>query len=308
MRGSEWDEDVNIVSNSPTRIPEWRARHGFSVIMGGFHYYIDGEPQHPLSRWEVPELVRRGDLVPPTDEELRNWSQSDVLSKTIAIVQTLWFIIQTIARRIEGLPVTQLEIMTLAYTTITIAMYVSWWDKPQNVGGPFRVAVKELPRPGPVFEYSWYERISVTVAGAQDMFVDLRKARCVPTFYSGAFDDGNVNIADVVALFAAMVFGAVHCAAWHYAFPSYAERFIWRACSLAIVALPGAIMLVAILPMLMDWLPWSLEMSLLVCAISAPLYVAARSLLLALSFTTLRSLPPETYRAVQWTLRIPHFA
>ncbi|KAI0059818.1 hypothetical protein BV25DRAFT_1808398, partial [Artomyces pyxidatus] len=123
-------------------IADWTARHGFAFIMGGFHCYVDGKPKHPLSRGDVVELVKSGDLVPPTDEEIRNWSQGDVLSKTLAVVQTLWFVVQAIARGIEGLPITQLEIMTLAYTTITVAMYVAWWDKPQNVGGPVRVAVK----------------------------------------------------------------------------------------------------------------------------------------------------------------------
>ncbi|KAI0062786.1 hypothetical protein BV25DRAFT_1825331 [Artomyces pyxidatus] len=90
--------------------------------MGGFYLFKSGEPQHPLSRQDVVELVRTGDLVPPTEDEIRGWSQGDGLSKTLAIAQTLWFVVQCVARRIEGLPITQLELMTLAYTTITIAM------------------------------------------------------------------------------------------------------------------------------------------------------------------------------------------
>ncbi|KAI0054197.1 hypothetical protein BV25DRAFT_1762989, partial [Artomyces pyxidatus] len=43
---------------------EWTTQHGFFIIMGGFHYYDNGEPQHPLSRWDVVKLVRTGALVP----------------------------------------------------------------------------------------------------------------------------------------------------------------------------------------------------------------------------------------------------
>lgn len=279
--------------------------------MGGFHYYRDGKPRHPLSPEDIVSLVKSGDLVPPTDEEIRNLSQSDMLSKMLAVVQTLWFVVQVIARRIEGFPVTQLEIMTLAYTTITVAMYVAWWDKPQNVGGPLRVAVKQLPWSGLVEEMEWYGRIFYVIAGWQDGLVDMRKKRRVPTFYGGnsSYNDNNVLRADVLALFSAMVFGAVHCAAWNYAFPSHSEKSIWRISSLAIVVLPAA-MLVPVLVMLADKLPdWViLETALSVMfALCAPLYVAARFLLLALSFSTLRSLPPDAYRDVQWTLRIPHF-
>ncbi|KAI0059844.1 hypothetical protein BV25DRAFT_1029770 [Artomyces pyxidatus] len=279
--------------------------------MGGFHYYNVGKPQHPLSHRDVVTLGKNGELVPPTDEEIRNWSQSDVLSKTLAILQTLWFVVQAIARRIEGLPITQLEIMTLAYTIITVAMYVVWWDKPQNVGGAVRVAVKKLPEPGWVFPEEWYMSVFYIITGGQDDHVDLREERRVPTFYSGGdTDDNNPLYADILALLAAMVFGAVHCAAWHYDFPSHAEKLIWRVSSLAIVALP-AVMLIPVLVLLWWYFntPEFVERVLfpvMIC-FCAPLYIAARLFLLALSFSTLRSLPPEAYRAVQWTLRIPHF-
>ncbi|KAI0059777.1 hypothetical protein BV25DRAFT_1022277 [Artomyces pyxidatus] len=313
-------DDLIVAANQQTGRSRgrWTLRHGFSVIMGGFHYYRDGEPRHPLSRWDIVALVKSGDLVPPTDEELRTWSQGDTLSKMLAIIQTLWFVIQAIARRIEDLPITQLEIMTLAYTTITVAMYAAWWDKPQNVGGPIRATVKKLPEQEKLDEWDWYEHVFYAIIGWQDDIVDLRKERRVPTFYGGGTgeDSNNGGFADILALFAALVFGAVHCAAWHYSFPSHIEKFIWHISSLAIVVIP-AVMLVLLLVaavftsdesnlpgVLKDALP---VICMLVFLLSAPIYVAARLLLLALSFSTLRSLPPEAYRAVQWTLRIPHF-
>ncbi|KAI0059820.1 hypothetical protein BV25DRAFT_1828529, partial [Artomyces pyxidatus] len=260
-------------------------------------------------------LVKSGDLVPPTDEEIRSCSHSDVLSKTIAILQTLWFVVQVVARWREGLPIAQLEITTLAYTAITVAMYVAWWDKPQNVGGPVRVAVKQLPEQNSVEEAEWYMRVLFVITGWQDANVDLRKERRVPAFYGGSTDEDNYLTADIVALCAAMMFGAVHCVAWHYAFASHGEKLIWRVSSLAIVALPAAILAPMLVSLRISRLSDSssmLEMVsfiifVFVFAIAAPLYIVARALLLALSFSTLHSLPSEAYRAVQWTLQIPHF-
>ncbi|KAI0062775.1 hypothetical protein BV25DRAFT_1915899 [Artomyces pyxidatus] len=287
---------------------KWTTRHGFFVIMGGFHYYENGEPQHPLSRFDVVKLVETGNLVPPTEDEIRGWSQGDALSKGLAIVQTLWFVVQCVARRVEDLPITQLEVMTLAYTTITVVMYIAWWSKPQNVGGPVRVAVKTFPEPKPLREFSWYWRVFYIISGAHDVLIDLTDEPCVPTFYGGCTYGGNGADADIVALAVAMVFGAVHCAAWNYAFPSHVEGLIWRVSSSAIVALPGTMLLI-ILPL------WGLEgytgvlqrILLPLFIISGPIYIAARMFLLALSFTTLRSLPYKAYQAVQWTLLIPHF-
>ncbi|KAI0059877.1 hypothetical protein BV25DRAFT_1918235 [Artomyces pyxidatus] len=286
---------------------EWKTRHGFAVVMGGFHYYKDGEPQHPLSRDDVVELVMSGDLVPPTNEEIRNWSQSDVLSKGLAITQTLWFVTQAIARHIEGLAISQLELVTLAYTTITVGMYLAWWHKPQNVGGPVRIAVRKLPEPAsPVEEDAWYIRSFAVIAGWQDNLADLRKERRVPTFYGGGTNNVSNSIySDALALFAAGTFGAIHCAAWHYTFPSHAEQFIWRASSFAITVLPDAMLFPIVLHKSNIVVAWGGVIPF-IFALCAPIYIAARLLLLALSFTTLRSLPPEAYRAIEWTTQIPH--
>src|ERR1700685_1643987 len=107
--------------------------------MGGFHYYYNGKPIYPLNTAEVLALVREGTLVPPTEDELKDKSKGDALSKGFVIIQTLWFVVQCIARRIEHLPITKLEIMTLAYTVITIAMYGFWWHNPLNISCPARV-------------------------------------------------------------------------------------------------------------------------------------------------------------------------
>ncbi|KAI0062815.1 hypothetical protein BV25DRAFT_1991351 [Artomyces pyxidatus] len=322
---SEWDNDQLAFDESAMAVDDgagrrnckWTIQHGFFVAMGGFHCYKNGEPNHPLSPTDVIELVKTGNLVPPTDDEIRGWSQGDALSKILAVVQTLWFVIQCIARRAEGLPITQLEVMTLAYTTVTVTMYAFWWDKPQNVGSPVRVVVKKLPEQVPADELGWYEHAFYAIVGWQDTFRDLRNLPRVPTFYSGDTAKDNGLYADIVALFAAMVFGAVHCAAWDYAFPSRAEELIWRISSVSIVVVPGTmlvpiLLLIGVDKLFSDYgiLYGGFKLEAIFATLfffSGPIYVAARILLLALSFTTLRSLPFDAYRAVQWTLLIPHF-
>ncbi|KZP06529.1 hypothetical protein FIBSPDRAFT_804847, partial [Athelia psychrophila] len=121
----------------------WTTSHGFLAIMGGFYYYRNGKPMFPLQvcvvgqldhyedqSHHILKLVQSRSLVPPTSDELGDKSKSDALSKTIAVLQTLWFVAQCIARRIGNLAITNLEIMTLAYTVITVAMYAAWWHKP----------------------------------------------------------------------------------------------------------------------------------------------------------------------------------
>ncbi|KAF7973369.1 hypothetical protein HWV62_15455 [Athelia sp. TMB] len=137
----------------------WTIVHGFFIIMGGFHYYRGGKPMWPMpcassqltfrntvyDNKDVRTLVKSRTLVPPTLDELKDKSKGDTLSKTVAVIQTLWFIAQCITRRAQGMAITSLEIMTLAYTVITVAMYAAWWHKPLNVRCPVRVK-GDLPR------------------------------------------------------------------------------------------------------------------------------------------------------------------
>ncbi|KZP21841.1 hypothetical protein FIBSPDRAFT_740000, partial [Athelia psychrophila] len=117
----------------------WKWAHAFLVTMGGFNFHNEDGPLYPLSPANVIELVGRGHLVPPTADEIANQSKGDTLSKGVAIAQTMWFVVQCIARHAEHLTVTSLEVMTLAYTVMTLAMYAAWWAKPLNVSCAIRV-------------------------------------------------------------------------------------------------------------------------------------------------------------------------
>ncbi|KZP03661.1 hypothetical protein FIBSPDRAFT_844729 [Athelia psychrophila] len=254
-------------------------------------------------------LVKSRSLVPPTSDELGDRSKGDALSKSIAVFQTLWFVAQCITRRIGNLVITNLEIVTLAYTVITVAMYAAWWHKPLNVRCPIRVKgyakiskdMRPIETTGTTIIYY--------VIGEQDWIFHLNDKERVPTFWSscssGIRSDGRLPLyADIIALMVAMVFGVVHCAAWSYVFPSLAERWMWRVCAIAIAAIP--------LPMAAAFAvsnPFGGRPGYIVVfcmALGALLYISARILLLVLSFTTLRHLPLSAFQTVQWTMWIPH--
>lgn len=122
--------------------------HGFFIIMGGFYLYDRSVPCHPLHQDMVETLVKAGSLDLPSEVEIQNRSKGDGLSKLIVLGQTLWFVMQCIARAIQGLPVTELEIVTLAYTTVTLGMYIFWWHKPLNAGQPVKVLKTSLNEQG----------------------------------------------------------------------------------------------------------------------------------------------------------------
>ena len=83
----------------------------------------------------MEELSDAGKIKWPTitKEEIADRSKGDYLSKTIVLFQTTWFIGQCIARGAYGLTVTELEVVTVAFASLTGVIYYLWWDKPLDV-------------------------------------------------------------------------------------------------------------------------------------------------------------------------------
>lgn len=83
----------------------------------------------------LEELTASDEIEFPTltKEDIEDKSKSDALAKGLVIIQTLWFIIQCIARGVQGLSITELEIVTLAFCSLNGAMYFFWWHKPLDV-------------------------------------------------------------------------------------------------------------------------------------------------------------------------------
>ncbi|KAF7979545.1 hypothetical protein HWV62_42144 [Athelia sp. TMB] len=285
----------------------WGLAHALFIIMGGYNFCGEDGPIHPVSPENAVELVKRGHLVAPTSDELANQSKGDALSKGVAILQTLWFVMQCIARRIEHLSVTNLEVMTLAYTVITVAMYIVWWDKPLNVSCAVRVPEEEVEEEIVLKYDSLWAQIIIYVMGLQDRYLDLRQCTRVPTFWAADRDD-YAFIADIIALLVAMIFGAVHCIAWSYPFQSHLEQQLWRASAIAIIAVPAALALGVLVAKLLDescGLGFDTILAILYVPL-ASMYIAARIILILISFTSLRMLPAGAYRTVQWITFVPH--
>lgn len=111
----------------------------------------------------------------------------------------------------------------------------------------------------------------------------------------------------IVAYIAAMVFGAIHCIAWSFAFPSNVEKIFWRSSSLVVTCIP---ILVAFGEVLMREYQWSyrIKRAIFTLLILGPavFYIPARFALLVQGFLALRDLPAGAFESVQWTLLIPH--
>lgn len=133
--------------------------------------------------------------------EIRDKSKSGGIGKFLTVAQTAWFIIQFLERWVAHKPRTQLEIMTLSYAVLNILIYILWWDKPQDVIEPIYISSRtcsDIPprNVGVLKMLKWH--------GHESEYVRLPKDWI---FY------GTLPIVGVL-------FGGVHCFAWHFHFPT----------------------------------------------------------------------------------------
>ena len=73
------------------------------------------------------------------DDEIKDCSKSDWLVKVVVLVQTTWFVMNCIERLVIKLPLSELEVMTLAYAALSGLIFALWWNKPTDVRFPTKV-------------------------------------------------------------------------------------------------------------------------------------------------------------------------
>ncbi|KAK7020728.1 hypothetical protein VNI00_017628 [Paramarasmius palmivorus] len=84
-------------------------------------------------------LIKNGYIKITEDEIMDNLSHGDSITKIIAVVQTAWFLLQVGARAVEGLAITEIEVITVGFAVLNFGTYFLWWNKPLRVRHPVRV-------------------------------------------------------------------------------------------------------------------------------------------------------------------------
>ncbi|EKM55012.1 uncharacterized protein PHACADRAFT_94757 [Phanerochaete carnosa HHB-10118-sp] len=122
----------------------WTLTHGYYAAMGGF--VLDSSPtpvfgtetRLVLTPWMLDFLMKRApNLIPDlSEDDILCQSKSDGLAKALLVVQLLYFAVSCIARLAQSLPLSLLEVWTLAHALGTIFVYAIWWKKPLNISKP----------------------------------------------------------------------------------------------------------------------------------------------------------------------------
>ncbi|KAI9796676.1 MAG: hypothetical protein M1833_006016 [Piccolia ochrophora] len=124
----------------------WTKTHSFFASTGGFAFDIGNEtfagdkekyifpsdcPQRiTLTARGVALLAKCGHLPDISKEDILDKSKANGLAKALVILQASWMLLQILGRLIAKLPVTLLEVNTVAHVLCALLMYLMWWNKP----------------------------------------------------------------------------------------------------------------------------------------------------------------------------------
>lgn len=81
-------------------------------------------------------FAKHGHFVRISDAAIQDKSKADTLVKALVCIQVSWMLVQTIARKIVGYPITLLEVHTLVHVACAIGMYGLWFEKPLDIRDP----------------------------------------------------------------------------------------------------------------------------------------------------------------------------
>ncbi|PPQ90882.1 hypothetical protein CVT25_007352 [Psilocybe cyanescens] len=121
----------------------WSNAHGHFLQMGGF-MLVDGDKDiGVLNPRAFYDLLQEGKIRFPrvSEDEINALSKGDGFSKLIVVGQTSWFIAQCISRAVQGLVITELELVTVSFAFLNALMYFLWWNKPLDSSFIVRVPI-----------------------------------------------------------------------------------------------------------------------------------------------------------------------
>lgn len=244
-------------------------------MMGGFVVQVDSTRNMLFKPEDAARLIHENIVEIPTliDKDIDDHSKASWVSKSVALIQIIWFLTQLLARVIQRLPVTTLELFTLSIVSCAGFIYGFYWHKPFDVQRPIVLQSKVSS------EYQWP--------------LDTKRMK----FGASAWE--SVNLPYFSTSFTIiLIFSSCHLIGWNFTFPSEAEQWLWRAGSLCCLVLPFAIIII-VASEVDGWAMYSYSLVFL--------YVIVRIALFVEMFTSLRSAPADAYQTPRWTDYFPSF-
>ncbi|KAF7955128.1 uncharacterized protein EAE97_000387 [Botrytis byssoidea] len=239
-------------------IDNWSMRHSFYADMGGFAIQTGEGVTWPLDANEILYLIEKEWIKGPVistqfvldKNEIDDRNKQGILLRVSTIVQVLWFLMNCIARKLQHLTITTLELTTIGFIITTIGVFIFWFDKPADVetrriinvsftiseiharAGQEHVNWYDTPLDFLKAERSYYEvawRYCLNILSAIFM-MNKDQARPIKWRRDDIFPVTSITGIAILAFFGILSWGT-NFIAWNSIFPTILEKQAWRVCS-----------------------------------------------------------------------------
>ena len=144
---SQWRHAKISINQMKKHAPQWTIVHGFYAEMGGFKVQDENSGQRYTFRATQLAWLAEADLITIPEisqKDIKDRSKTSRLAKLLACAQSAWFLLSTLARIVQSLPLTTLEIATLPFIGCTWLIYFFWWHKPMDLETSTTIHVPHL--------------------------------------------------------------------------------------------------------------------------------------------------------------------
>lgn len=272
----------------------WTLKQSFLVVKRGIRGIGGGDVLTPMRLVELAEqqqyMVKKqgahgssGTLMEmlPSGNLINKRSKKSWFEKMLAGGQALWFCANIVSRLAEGYPVTPLEDMTIAYTFCGLIASMAWLKCPQDIEDPFEVDL---------------DAVDDVVFAAVECGYSTDRASSSSSIRSSIPVTGSDGLMMIIVCVMLCLLAAMHMAEWNYPFPSAAEAWVWRSCSVAMLPIGLLILYYGDRCRSKHWSRvWT-----------APMYVLMRLALLTVSATSFRQMPLSVFDTPDWSDYLGH--
>ena len=302
----------------------WTLTHTQFAHARGFWTRTPAKEESKCKPDRLRTLIENRDIDGPpiSENELKSRGQGDWVIKLIAIVQIIWFVVQTLVRAIQHFQTTALEIMTVAFVFCSVFIYGFSLNQPQDIEYPVFIEISDAaldatngttsttdtktPATDETKQIHRSDRASHAEEAGETALALLHGGRAggrAVSQYAPGWAASTVPVL-LFGLFACG-FGAIHCLAWNSPFPTLKERLAWRICAATTTAMPASLGLLTLLAAIGGDTTETLMMLMGLLSVFA--YILGRITIIVLAFMSLRALPVDALRTVDWNNYIPHF-
>jgi hypothetical protein len=289
---------------------DWSIQHGFYVEMGGFRVTLEGrnlELQVGKGNDDILELddgvrftirlnhlilLMKADLLPLPNiriHDLEERSKNDQFARVVTSLQVLYFVVRSFGRLGSNLPISTLEVSTLAFICCAAFIEYFWWNKPLDL----RTATVTTLSPDKYVQFiSILPRLRFNTPEQ-----DLAEKIDLKLFFERILDRDEMKRNVVHAVWIGCIFNGIHVCAWNFSFASESERFLWQITS---VGACGAFALMWAVTFIRPKV-----VGLVLAGLSAIFYSICRAYLMLEVFVGLRSVSEALYRSAAWQNALP---